>query len=218
MRIDRHAAPVVDDAQPAAFLEGDFDEGGVAGHRLVHGIVDDFGKEVMKGVGVGPADVHSRTPPNGLQPLEHFDRGGIVGRFAGRSVARRRLALDGRRLAALGGRRAEKIVHVHFHILTNRAPRQTNMGGAGTKIEHPPAPGGVQACNRALALAQAGDAPVSKCCYIPVSSVAGRGCDVLVAHQRLADQEGFDAGPGEPLAVGVIGDAALGDHDLSARD
>jgi hypothetical protein len=50
VRIDRHATAVVDDAQIAALLEGDLDEGGVAGHRFIHRIVDHFGKEVMKSV------------------------------------------------------------------------------------------------------------------------------------------------------------------------
>src|SRR5271169_2922146 len=40
----------------------------------------------------------------------------------------------------------------------------------------------------------------------------GRCRNVLVAHQRLSHQEGFHAGLGKPLAVGVIGNAAFGDH------
>ena len=50
MRVYRHAATVVDHAQIAAILEGDFDEGGVTGDRFVHRIVDHFGEKVMKGV------------------------------------------------------------------------------------------------------------------------------------------------------------------------
>jgi PemK-like, MazF-like toxin of type II toxin-antitoxin system len=47
---------------------------------------------------------------------------------------------------------------------------------------------------------------------------AGRGCDILVAHQRLADQKRLHPGLGQPLAVSVIGNAAFGDHDFSRRD
>ena len=130
VRVDRHAAPVVEHAQKAALLERDFDEGGVAGDRFVHRIVDHFGEEVMQGVGVGSAHVHSGAPAHGLEPLEHFDRGGGVVRFAGRSAAPG-LAFHRDGFAALGRRRAEKIIHVLFHTLTNcaagklaRAPRE----------------------------------------------------------------------------------------------
>jgi hypothetical protein len=62
MRIDRDAAAVVGDGEvsrrrPARHL----DEGGVAGHRLVHRIVDDLGEQVMQRVLVGAADIHAGT-------------------------------------------------------------------------------------------------------------------------------------------------------------
>ena len=85
VRVDRHAAPIVEHAQIAALLERDFDEGGVAGDRFIHRIVDHFGEEVMQGVCVSPAHVHPRPPADGLEPLEHFDRGGGVVAFAGRA-------------------------------------------------------------------------------------------------------------------------------------
>ena len=78
VRVDRHAAPIVEHAQKAAFLERDFDEGCMAGDRFIHRIVDHFCEEVMQGVRVRPAHVHSRPPADGLEPLEHFDRGGGV--------------------------------------------------------------------------------------------------------------------------------------------
>ena len=86
MRIDRHAAAVIDDAQISAFLQGDFDEGGVAGDRFIHRIVDHFSEKVMQRIRIGAADVHSGTSANGLQPLEHFDRSSVIGGFAGRAV------------------------------------------------------------------------------------------------------------------------------------
>ena len=47
VRIDRDAAAVIGHREPAAFLQLHLDEGGVAGHRLVHGIVDHLREEVM---------------------------------------------------------------------------------------------------------------------------------------------------------------------------
>ena len=85
MRIDRHAAAVVGDAEPAALLERDFDRLGVAGDRLVHGVVDHLGEQVMHGVGVGPADIHAGPSPDRLQSFKHLDRGGVVLALAGRS-------------------------------------------------------------------------------------------------------------------------------------
>ena len=56
----------------------DLDAGGVAGDRLVHRIVDDLGGEVVERALVGAADVHAGAAADGLEPLEHLDRGGVV--------------------------------------------------------------------------------------------------------------------------------------------
>ena len=134
VRVDRHAAAVVDHGQIPAVLERDLDECGVAGDGFVHRIVDDFGKEMMQRVGVCPAHVHSGAPTYGLQPLEHFDRGGRVVRFVGRSVAHARLGVDWRGFAASRRCRAEKIIHVSCHILANRRG-STYHGEERTKRE-----------------------------------------------------------------------------------
>ena len=52
VRVDRHAAAVVDDAQITAVLQRDLDEGRMAGDGFVHRIVDDFREEVMQRVGI----------------------------------------------------------------------------------------------------------------------------------------------------------------------
>ena len=70
--------------------ELDVDEGGMAGHRLVHGIVDHLGEEVVQRLLVGAADIHARTPAHRLQPFQHLDVGGAVA-FA--AVLRLRAAL-----------------------------------------------------------------------------------------------------------------------------
>ena len=90
MRIHGNAAPVVGNAQRAVRGERDLDPARMAGDRLVHGIVDHFGEEVVQRAFVGSADIHARTPANRLQPLQHLDVGcRVVGRLA--SVASNRL-------------------------------------------------------------------------------------------------------------------------------
>ena len=78
MGFDRDAAAVIGDGQVAVGAEMHLDAVGMAGNRLVHRVVDDFGEEVVQGVGVGAADIHARPAPDGLQPLEDFDIGGGV--------------------------------------------------------------------------------------------------------------------------------------------
>ena len=46
---------------------------GVARQRLVHGVVDDFGEQVMQRLLVGAADIHAGPAPDRLQPLQHLD-------------------------------------------------------------------------------------------------------------------------------------------------
>ena len=50
----------------------------MAGHGLVHGVVEQLGDEVMQGALVGAADEHARAPADRLQALEHLDVGGGV--------------------------------------------------------------------------------------------------------------------------------------------
>ena len=58
--------------KPSA-VELDLDEVGMAGQRLVHRVVDDFGEQVMQRLFVGPADIHAGAAPNRLQPLQYLD-------------------------------------------------------------------------------------------------------------------------------------------------
>jgi hypothetical protein len=89
MRIDRHAAAIVVDGQKSVRLKLDLDPVGVAGERLVHGVVDDFGEQVMQRLLVGAADIHAGTAANRLEAFEHLDVAcGVAG--LGRRAARRR--------------------------------------------------------------------------------------------------------------------------------
>ncbi len=86
MLVDRDPAAVVDDGEPPGRpfhgLEYHLDAGGKAGHRLVHRIVEHLCGEMVEGALVDSADIHSRPAPDGLQPLQHLDRMGVI--FGGR--------------------------------------------------------------------------------------------------------------------------------------
>ncbi len=45
----------------------------MAGDRLVHGVVEDLGREVVKRGLVGAADIHARPAPDRLQPFQNLD-------------------------------------------------------------------------------------------------------------------------------------------------
>ena len=97
MRIDRHAAAVIGDGNEAVLVELDLDPVGVAGHRLVHRVVDDFREQMMQRLLVGAADIHAGTAADRLQPFQHLD---VLGAVAG--VAAARAARGFRRLLARG--------------------------------------------------------------------------------------------------------------------
>ena len=73
MRVDRDAAAVVDHGDEAVGLHLDLDPGRVAGERLVHGIVDHFGEQVVQRLLVGAADIHAGPAAHRLEPLQHLD-------------------------------------------------------------------------------------------------------------------------------------------------
>ena len=60
-------------------VEFHLDAAGMAGHRFVHGIVENFGGQVMQRAVVGAADIHAGAAAHGLQPLQDLDvLGGIA--------------------------------------------------------------------------------------------------------------------------------------------
>ena len=90
MRIDRNAAAIVGDGDEAVGLHLDLDPVGMAGQRLVHGVVDDLGEQVMQRLLVGAADIHAGPAAHRLEPLQNLD---VTRRIAGlgrRSRARMR--------------------------------------------------------------------------------------------------------------------------------
>jgi hypothetical protein len=77
---------------------------GVAVERLVHGVVDHLGEQVMQRLLVGAADIHARPPAHRLEPFEHLD----VARAIARITAAWPLALHAHGWAA-HGREAEQV-------------------------------------------------------------------------------------------------------------
>ena len=55
----------------AIIVERQADVRGVAVHRLINRVVEDFPDEMMKAGGADTADVHAGTLPNRLEPLEN---------------------------------------------------------------------------------------------------------------------------------------------------
>ena len=92
VHVGRDAAAVVAHGHRAVGIERDHDFVGVAGERLVDGVVDDLVDHVVEaGAVVGVADVHARPLAHGIEAFEDLDRfravvgNGLSGRFlAGR--------------------------------------------------------------------------------------------------------------------------------------
>ena len=84
VRVDRDAAAIVDDGEVAVGGVADLDPGGVAGHGLVHGVVEHFGEEVMQRLLVGAADIHAGAAADGLKAFQHLDVGGGIALLAAR--------------------------------------------------------------------------------------------------------------------------------------
>ena len=82
VRVDGDAAAVVADGDGVVGVKLDLDAVGVAGDGFVHRVVEDFGHEVVERAFVGAADVHAGALADGLEALEHLDRGGVVGGIA----------------------------------------------------------------------------------------------------------------------------------------
>src|SRR5690606_29998422 len=78
VRVDGDAAAVVIHADAAVLEDGHLDVVGVAGQRLVDGVVDDLVHEVVQTAGTSGADVHARALADRFQTLEDLDGVGSV--------------------------------------------------------------------------------------------------------------------------------------------
>ena len=82
MHADGYPVSVVLYHDAAVRLQGDFDAGTAACHRLVDAVVDDLLDQLVQAVLPCIADVHRRPLANPLKPLENLDRlGGVRGRL-----------------------------------------------------------------------------------------------------------------------------------------
>ncbi len=66
MRIHGDAPAIVAHQQPVAVLQSDLDLRGMPGDRLVHSVVEDLGREVVKRRLVRAADIHAGPAPDRL--------------------------------------------------------------------------------------------------------------------------------------------------------
>jgi hypothetical protein len=78
-RVDRDAAAVVRDGDRVVRMDDDLYLIGLAGERLVDGVVDDLVDQVVEAAGAGRADVHAGALADGLEALQDGDVLGGVG-------------------------------------------------------------------------------------------------------------------------------------------
>ena len=76
MQIHRHAAPVIGHLQRAVFVQHHVDIFGVARHCLIHAVVDDFLREMIRPLSLR---VHARALAHRFQTYQYFNRCGVVG-------------------------------------------------------------------------------------------------------------------------------------------
>ena len=74
-----NAAAIVAHGAGAVGIQRHVDAVGIAGQRLVDGIVDDFVDHVMQARAViGVADIHARPLAHGIEALQHLDAVGVI--------------------------------------------------------------------------------------------------------------------------------------------
>ena len=141
MRVDRHAAAVVDDCQAVADVERHLDPVRMARDGLVHAVVDHLGGEVVQRAFVGAADIHAGAAANGLKPFEYFDLRGIVavGRGGGavEQIVTHMLAIGGRKgrwQARFSGPRAY-LAPGSVHRISRFAGNFGLEGGFGSRLQ-----------------------------------------------------------------------------------
>ncbi len=76
--VDRDAAAVVDHPHAAVGEHGDLDPVAEAGQRLVDGVVDHLGEELVQPTLAGRSDIHTGALADGLESLEDGDGTGVV--------------------------------------------------------------------------------------------------------------------------------------------
>ena len=78
MDIHRHAASIVLDGGAAVLVQLHTDAPGIAVGHLVNRVVHDLPEQVVQAAGARRADVHARTHPDRIEPLEHLEHAGRI--------------------------------------------------------------------------------------------------------------------------------------------
>ena len=73
VRLDRDPTSVVADGDGTVGFEREVDPGSMPRDHLVHGVVEDLGRQMVQSGLVGAADIHARTPAYGFETLENLD-------------------------------------------------------------------------------------------------------------------------------------------------
>ena len=84
LNVHGDAAAVIGDGDGVAGIDRHGDVGAVARKRLVDGVVHDLIDQMVQAAGGRRADIHARTFPDGLQPLQDLDLRGVVFLFHSR--------------------------------------------------------------------------------------------------------------------------------------
>ena len=100
VRINRDAAAIIADRQAVADTQIDLNPVGMTRNRFIHRVVEHFRGEMVQRAFVNPANIHSGTAANRLQPLQHLNgRGGIIiGSSSGRSTASEKIVIHVKRI------------------------------------------------------------------------------------------------------------------------
>ncbi|MPM45244.1 hypothetical protein SDC9_91930 [bioreactor metagenome] len=78
MQADRNAAPVVHNGDGVIRANEDFDMRAIARQRLVDGVIDHLGDQMMQPARIGRADVHARAAAHRFQSLQNLNLRRIV--------------------------------------------------------------------------------------------------------------------------------------------
>ena len=73
VRINRDAAAIIGNAERAVFIERHLDTVGMACDGLIHGVVEDFGRQMVQRPVISAADIHPWTSTDGFEAFEDLD-------------------------------------------------------------------------------------------------------------------------------------------------
>ena len=149
-------APVIVDRDRAIGVEDDVDLAGMAGQRLVDGVVHHLVDHVMQaGAVIGVADIHARTLAHGVESLEHLDRFGAIGVVFGGYCWFSHQSFPGKHPRSCAAGRKLRLIRMSYHVITDQdfftvlsadepcSSRRFNRFLALREIETPARPPGV---------------------------------------------------------------------------